>query len=74
MIPVRMYESPKRGCPTCEGLHPKSCLRCGGHTRLSDWYQTDTGAGIWMDLTLEERQQIEAAIREQALARRKAKK
>lgn len=27
----------KRGCPTCDGIDPKSCLRCRGKTRLSDW-------------------------------------
>lgn len=27
----------KRGCPSCGGIDPKSCLRCRGKTRLSDW-------------------------------------
>lgn len=29
--------SNKRGCPTCNGVEPKSCLRCRGEARLSDW-------------------------------------
>lgn len=27
----------KRGCPTCGGIDPKTCLRCRGKTRLKDW-------------------------------------
>jgi hypothetical protein len=27
----------KRGCPTCSGLDPKSCMRCQGRTKLSEW-------------------------------------
>ncbi len=30
--------SKKRGCPTCEGVDPKSCLRCYGETRMCDWF------------------------------------
>lgn len=35
--------SKKRGCPTCEGIYPKSCLRCKGDMRLCDWYMTEHG-------------------------------
>jgi hypothetical protein len=31
----------KRGCPTCGGVDPKSCLRCFGRTRMSEWMGTD---------------------------------
>lgn len=34
-------ESKKRGCPTCDGIDPKSCMRCNGKTRMCDWYNTD---------------------------------
>lgn len=35
--------SKKRGCPTCAGVDPKSCVRCFGKTRMCDWLVTDTG-------------------------------
>ncbi len=39
---VRVYEqlstSKKRGCPCCDGVHPKSCMRCKGKTKMCDWY------------------------------------
>lgn len=39
----RYSERKARGCPTCDGVDPKSCLRCHGKTRLFDWILTDTG-------------------------------
>ena len=30
--------SKKKGCPTCDGVDPFSCVRCGGRARLCDWY------------------------------------
>lgn len=39
----KLSESKKRGCPTCEGVDARSCLRCRGKTRMCDWYNTDTG-------------------------------
>ena len=33
----------KRGCPTCDGVDPKSCMRCYGKTRFCDWFFTTTG-------------------------------
>lgn len=41
----QLNKSNKRGCPTCDGIDPKTCMRCLGKTRLSDWYRTDNG---WM--------------------------
>jgi hypothetical protein len=35
--------SKKRGCPTCDGIDPKSCMRCRGRTRLCDWVNTEMG-------------------------------
>jgi hypothetical protein len=35
--------SKKRGCPTCDGVAPKSCMRCKGKARLCDWYMTANG-------------------------------
>lgn len=29
----KLSESKKRGCPTCEGVDARSCLRCRGKTR-----------------------------------------
>lgn len=41
---VKQYsQSKKRGCPTCDGVDSKSCLRCRGKARLCDWYETDQG-------------------------------
>ena len=39
----RYSERMARGCPTCDGVDAKSCLRCYGKTRLRDWIFTDTG-------------------------------
>ena len=39
----RYSNSKKRGCPTCDGVDPKSCMRCWGKTRLCDWVNTQTG-------------------------------
>ena len=36
-------DSKKRGCPTCNGADPKSCLRCYGKTRMCDWVNTKDG-------------------------------
>jgi len=36
----------KKGCPTCNGVDPKSCLRCKGKTRLSDWEKLYTSADL----------------------------
>lgn len=36
-------KSTKRGCPTCDGVDPRSCMRCHARTRLCDWYNTDMG-------------------------------
>ncbi len=36
-------KSKKRGCPTCAGNDPKSCLRCNGKTRMCDWYAAKIG-------------------------------
>ncbi len=38
-----LSDSKKRGCPTCDGLDPKSCMRCKGKTRMCDWRRTDDG-------------------------------
>lgn len=27
----------KKGCPTCGGIDPKTCMRCYGKTRMYDW-------------------------------------
>lgn len=40
---VKYSESKKRGCPCCDGIDPKSCMRCLGKTRLCDWVYTETG-------------------------------
>lgn len=44
----RYSPSGKRGCPTCDGVDPKSCLRCRGKTRLCDWMNTENG---WATVT-----------------------
>lgn len=42
---MRLSEENRRGCPTCNGIDPKSCLRCRGRTRMCDWYETERGWG-----------------------------
>lgn len=39
----RLRHSRARGCPTCDGVDPKSCVRCLGKTRMCDWMNTDSG-------------------------------
>jgi len=39
----RYKDSKRKGCPTCDGVDPKSCMRCYGHTRMCDWVFTDNG-------------------------------
>lgn len=39
----RYSESAKRGCPTCDGVDPKTCMRCFGKTKLRHWFFTDQG-------------------------------
>ena len=36
-------QSKKRGCPTCGGVDPKSCMRCHGKTKMCNWWNTDLG-------------------------------
>lgn len=40
---LQLSQSKKRGYPTCEGVDPKTCMRCQGKLRLCDWYRTDLG-------------------------------
>jgi hypothetical protein len=35
---IRARTSKGRGCPTCLGVDPQTCMRCGGKTRLCDWF------------------------------------
>lgn len=29
----------RKGCPTCGGVDPKTCMRCFGKTRMYDWIE-----------------------------------
>lgn len=41
---MKQYDTSARlGCPTCDGVDPNSCVRCGGRTRLCDWWNTNVG-------------------------------
>lgn len=62
-------KSKKRGCPVCEGVDPKSCMRCRGNTFLYEWFVTDTGAAHITELSLEEFREAEMVIKER-LAKR----
>jgi len=49
---MRKYsDSKKRGCPVCDGVDPKSCMRCYGKTRLCDWFFTTMGWATMDDFT-----------------------
>ena len=49
---MRKYsDSKKRGCPVCDGVDPKSCMRCYGKTRLCDWFFTTMGRATMDDFT-----------------------
>jgi len=39
----QLDKSRKRGCPTCNGMDPKSCMRCYGKTLICEWYKDDVG-------------------------------
>jgi len=39
----RYSDRKKRGCPTCDGVDAKTCMRCQGKARMCDWFLTDTG-------------------------------
>ena len=45
----------KRGCPTCDGVDAKSCMRCYGKTRMCDWFNAYSGWSHYSELTVEER-------------------
>lgn len=53
----------KRGCPTCNGVDAKSCMRCYGKTRLCDWFNTYSGWSHYWDLTVEERRKADELIK-----------
>jgi hypothetical protein len=40
-------KSKKRGCPTCDGIDPQSCLRCKGKTRLCEWAWSADGYNLF---------------------------
>lgn len=40
---VQLSGRKKRGCPTCDGIDAKSCMRCNGRTKMCDWYNTEIG-------------------------------
>lgn len=46
--------SQRKGCPTCEGVDPKSCLRCKGKTLMLEWFLTDTGHAHVTQMSLDE--------------------
>ena len=39
----QLSENKKKGCPTCNGIDPKSCMRCYGMARMCDWFETELG-------------------------------
>ncbi|MCR4319788.1 MAG: hypothetical protein NUV74_05555 [Candidatus Brocadiaceae bacterium] len=39
----RYSSSTNKGCPTCDGIDPASCMRCHGKTKLREWITTETG-------------------------------
>lgn len=43
----QLSTSKKRGCPTCDGVDPKSCMRCHGKTRLCEWWVGKYGWTWW---------------------------
>ena len=42
----------KRGCPTCGGIDPRSCVRCQGKTIMMDWFITNLGYTHISELSL----------------------
>lgn len=52
----QLSASKKRGCPTCDGIDPRTCLRCRGKTRLCDWYNTPLGWAHGADAMLAARE------------------
>lgn len=52
----RYSDSKKRGCPTCDGIDAKTCMRCHGKTRKRDWWHTSTGWAHESELSQWERE------------------
>jgi len=51
-------KSKKRGCPTCEGIDPKSCMRCYGKSKIKDWHNTENGWSHVSELSESERKEL----------------
>jgi hypothetical protein len=60
--------SQKRGCPTCNGVDAKSCMRCRGETFMCLWFNTDLGWSHLSELTLPEREQASKLLDEASKA------
>jgi hypothetical protein len=56
----QLSEKKKRGCPTCDGVDAKSCMRCNGKTRMCDWFNTYSGWSHYTELTVSERGEADA--------------
>jgi len=44
----------KAGCPVCNGVAARACMRCGGKTKMWHWFSTKTGWEYFTQLEGEE--------------------
>ena len=58
----RYSDSTKRGCPTCDGVDPRSCMRCRGKTQQRHWFLTRTGYAHHSELSQAERELINSNV------------
>lgn len=59
----QLSKKTKRGCPTCDGVDAKSCMRCYGKTRMCDWFNTYSGWSHYTELTVAERNEANTRFR-----------
>lgn len=59
LVSLVLSQRRRRGCPTCEGVDPKSCMRCNGQSRMCDWFYTDTGWAHYFQMTRDEQRQAD---------------
>jgi len=54
---MTQYSKEKKcGCPTCDGIDAKTCMRCRGMTRMCDWWNASTGWAHVSELGTDQKQ------------------
>ena len=59
MIIERFSTKKHKGCPVCNGIDSKSCVRCRGQSLMCDWFKTDFGYAHLCELDIKEFKYVE---------------